>query len=235
MSDWTPKRFWKEAKAEAVEGGFTIRLDGRAVKTPAKALLVLPTLALAEAIAAEWDAQEKVLKPETMPLTKAANSAIDKVAPMRAEVIAELSNYGGSDLLCYRATGPAPLQERQAAAWDPLLDWSAKTLDAPLVVTSGIMPVDQPAQSLDRLTGHVAAFSNFELAALHDLVAISGSLVLALATTRARLTASEAFDLSRIDNHWQVEQWGEDEMEAAAETIRRVAFVQADRFCALCR
>ncbi len=129
---WTAKRFWQAATAEATEGGFTVRLDGRPVKTPAKAPLVLPTLALAQAIAAEWDAQTGTVRPATMPLTRAANSAIDKVAPMRAEVIAELAGYGGTDLLCYRAEGPEALVARQAAAWDPLLDWAATALRAPL-------------------------------------------------------------------------------------------------------
>lgn len=235
MSGWTAKRFWKEATAEAIDGGFTVRLDGRAVKTPAKAALVLPTLALAEGIAAEWNAQQGVVRPGTMPLTRAANSAIDKVAPMRAEVIAELAGYGGSDLICYRAKEPQPLIDRQAAAWDPLVDWAATHLQAPLVLTHGVMPVAQPGASLDRLAGRVAGLSDFGLAGLHDLVAISGSLVLALAVTEGRLTAAEAFAASRVDNRWQAEQWGEDEEETAAEAIRRDAFLQADRFFGLCR
>ncbi len=235
MSGWTAKRFWKEATALETGGGFSIRLDGRVVKTPAKAALVLPTLALAEAVAAEWDAQQGAVRPETMPLTRAANSAIDKVAPMRAEVIAELAGYGGSDLICYRAERPQPLIDRQAAAWDPLIDWAATHLQSPLVLTHGIMPVPQPEASLARLTGHVADLSDFGLAGLHDLVAISGSLVLALAVTEGRLTAEQAFAASRVDSRWQAEQWGEDEEEAAAEAIRRDAFLQADRFFGLCR
>lgn len=235
MSGWATKRFWNRATAEAAGNGFAILLDGRAVKTPAKAPLVVPTLALATAIAAEWDAQTGKVRPETMPLTRAANSAIDKVGPLRAEVIAELSGYGGSDLLCYRAEHPAALTARQAAGWDPLLHWSAETLDAPLAVTHGVIHVAQDPASLDRLHGHVAAFSDFGLAGLHDLVAISGSLVLALAVAHGRLTADDAFAVSRIDSHWQAEQWGSDEEEQAAEALRLAAFRQADRFCTLCR
>lgn len=235
MSGWTAKRFWKQATAEAAETGFTVRLDGRAVKTPAKAPLVVPTLALAQGIAAEWDAQQGVVKPDTMPLTRAANSAIDKVAPLRAAVIAELSGYGGTDLLCYRATEPDALIARQAAAWDPLLDWAATALHAPLSVTHGVIPIPQPQDSLDRLTARVARFGSFELAGLHDLVAISGSLVLALAVAEGRLGADQAFEMSRIDNRWQAEQWGEDAEEAEAEALRRAAFLQADRFLGLCR
>lgn len=235
MSGWTAKRFWKQAAVQATDGGFDIRLDGRPVKTPAKAPLVVPTRSLARAIAAEWDAQEGKVRPETMPCTRAANSAIDKVAPLRAEVIAELAGYGGSDLLCYRATGPQGLIDRQSAAWDPLLDWAATTLAAPLNVTQGVMHVAQPQPSLDRLTARVAAFGAFELAAVHDLVAISGSLVLALAVTEGRLSSEAAFDTSRIDNRWQAEEWGEDEEEAEAEAHRRAAFLQAGRFFGLCR
>lgn len=235
MSGWTAKRFWKQAAVQATDGGFDIRLDGRPVKTPAKAPLVVPTRSLAQAIAAEWDAQEGKVRPETMPCTRAANSAIDKVAPLRAEVIAELAGYGGSDLLCYRATGPQGLIDRQSAAWDPLLDWAATTLAAPLNVTQGVMHVAQPQPSLDRLAARVAAFGAFELAAVHDLVAISGSLVLALAVTEGRLSPEAAFDASRIDNRWQAEEWGEDEEEAEAEAHRRAAFLQAGRFFGLCR
>lgn len=235
MSAWKAKRFWKAATAEAVDAGFTVRLDGRPVKTPAKAALVLPTLAMAEGIAAEWDAQTGEVRPEIMPLTRAANSAIDKVAPLRNGVIAELSRYGATDLLCYRATAPQALIDRQAQAWDPLVTWAAATLNAPLNVTHGVIPVDQPPASLAALSAHVAAFSDFELAGLHDLVAISGSLVLALAVPSRQLTAEAAFDLSRLDNIWQVEQWGSDEDEAATETLRRAAFLQADRFLGLCR
>lgn len=234
MSGWTAKRFWQAAAPEPCEGGFTVRLDGRGVKTPAKVPLVVPTLAMAQAIAAEWDAQQGAVKPETMPVTRAANSALDKVTPQRAEVVALLAAYGASDLLCYRAAGPEALAERQAAGWDPVLDWAAESFGARLAVTRGVMPVAQDAQTVARLEAEVARLSVFELAGFHDLVAISGSLVLALAVIRGRLGVAEAWDLSRIDETWQVEQWGEDEEAAAAEAVRRVAFEAASRFYALC-
>lgn len=234
MTGWAAKRFWTGATAEACDGGFTVRLDGRPVKTPAKALLVLPTQAMAEAIAAEWDAQTGVVRPDTMPATRAANSAIDKVTPLLDAVVDEISGFGGSDLLCYRAVDPPALVARQEAAWAPLLDWAAGAFEAPLVVTQGVIPVAQPAESLARLRAVVAGHSVFELAALHDLVAITGSLVLGLAVARGRLTPEEAFDLSRIDEHWQIEQWGEDEEAAEAEALRRQALLAAGRFFALC-
>jgi chaperone required for assembly of F1-ATPase len=233
MSAWAAKRFWKAATVEACEGGFTIRLDARPVKTPAKQPLVLPTLAMAQALAVEWDAQDGVIKPETMPLTRAANSSIDKVVPNFEAVVDELAGYGGSDLLCYRAEGPEPLVARQAAGWDPLLAWAKDVLHAPLNVTAGVIPVAQPAESVQRLRAHVARHSAFHLAALHDLVAITGSLVLALAVARGHLTAEQAFALSRIDETWQAEQWGEDEEAARAEAVRKAALLDAERFYGL--
>lgn len=234
MSAWAPKRFWKAATAEPCDGGFTVRLDGRPVKTPAKTPLVLPTLAMAQAIAAEWDAQEGLLRPETMPATRAANSALDKVAPQHDAVVEEVARYGGSDLLCYRAEGPAELVARQEAGWGPWLDWAAQSLAAPLHVTTGIIHVAQPPESLARLRAAVAQASPFQLAALHDLVAITGSLVLGLALARGCLTADSAFDLSRIDEHWQAEQWGVDEEAAALDAARRQALRDAAQFHRLC-
>lgn len=234
MSGWKAKRFWKTATAEPCEGGFTVRLDGRAVKTPAKAAFVVPTLALAEAAAREWDAQEGAVKPETMPVTRAANSAIDKLGQQRDEVVGLLAAYGASDLLCYRATGPEGLIARQAAGWDPWLGWSATDLGAPLQVTAGIVPIAQPDESLIRLRAAVDAFDPFRLAAFHDMVAITGSLILALAVTRGRLSAAEAFDLSRIDESWQAEFWGVDEDAAELEAGKRQALLEAERFYALC-
>ncbi len=235
MSGWKAKRFWQAAVAEPCDGGFTVRLDGRAVKTPAKAPLVVPTLAMAEAIAAEWDAQAGEVRPDTMPMTRSANSAIDKIVPQRAEVVEIVAAYGGSDLLCYRATAPEALRTRQAEGWNPLLDWAAEAFGARLVVTDGVIPVAQPVEAVARLRDRVAAQTEFQLAGLHDLVAISGSLVLGLAVTEERLTEAEAWALSRIDETWQVEQWGEDEEAAAMEAHKQVAFREASRFYALCR
>ncbi len=234
MADWAAKRFWTAARAVPEGGGFAVHLDARAVRTPAKAPLILPTEALAIAIAAEWDAQDGKIRPDTMPFTRAANSAIDKVAPMFDLVVDELAGYGGTDLLCYRAEGPPPLVAQHSEVWDPLLEWSATSLGAPLVVTTGVIPVPQPRPSLLRLRAHVAEHSAFHLAALHDLVAISGSLVLALAVARGRIGADEAFAASRIDEAWQISQWGEDEEAAVLEALRAEAFYRAGRFFELC-
>lgn len=230
MSDWKPKRFWKTATATQIDDGFTVLLDARPVRTPAKATLQVPTLAMAEAIAAEWDAQSEVLDPMTMPVTRGANAAIDKVRTQRHEVIELLAEYGDSDLLCYRAAGPETLIKRQAEGWNPVLDWAAKALDAPLAVGEGVMHVAQTPASLENLQKEVAAFDDFALAAAHDLISISGSLVLALAVTKGALAAEDAWLLSRIDEHWQIEQWGEDDLAIASENAKQTAFLNAARF-----
>jgi len=235
MSDWKPKRFWKTARAVACDGGFTVLLDARSVKTPAKADLTVPTMALAEAIALEWDAQGEFLDPGSMPVTRGANAAIDKVSIQRAEVIALLADYGDSDLLCYRAAGPEELIAKQAAGWDPMLEWAAQTLDAQLQVGQGVMHVAQDPKALDRLTAQVAAFDDFALAAAHDLISLSGSLVLALAVTSAALAPEDAWVLSRIDEDWQIAQWGVDDEAEVAALIKRTAFLDAARFYRLSR
>lgn len=232
---WTAKRFWKAANAEAAQGGYTVRLDGRGVQTPARTPLVVPTLAMAHAIAAEWDAQEGKVRPETMPFTRTANSALDKVSVQFDEVAGLIAAYGASDLLCYRAMNPVELVARQAAAWDPLLIWATEALQTPLTVTQGVIPVVQPAQTVARLAARVYDCTPFQLAALHDLVMITGSLVLGLAVSEGHIDTDSAWLLSRIDEDWQVEQWGEDEAAAESEAIRRIALSDAGRFFELCR
>ncbi|NCM95872.1 MAG: ATPase [Rhodobacterales bacterium] len=235
MSAWAPKRFWQNARVEPCDGGFTVRLDARPVRTPAKAALVVPSLTMASAIAAEWQAQQGTIKPETMPVTRSANAALDKIAPQFAEVAGLIAAYGASDLLCYRATGPAGLVARQAAAWDPMLAWAAEALAAPLAVTAGVTPITQPAASLARLTAKVHACTPVELAALHDLVMISGSLVLGLAVTHGHADARTIWQLSRIDEDWQIEQWGQDHEAGESAALRRAALIHAERFHHLCR
>lgn len=235
MSLWAPRRFWTAAAVVPAEGGFAVHLDGKPVRTPLKAPLILPTEALAREVAVEWQAVEGKVDPARMPFTRTANSAIDKVAPQFDDVAGMLAEYGGSDLVCYRAERPAALAARQAEGWDPLLAWAATELDAPLIATAGVIHRAQPAASLAALGRAVRALTPFQLAAFHDLVALSGSLVLALAVTRGRLPAETAWDLSRIDESWQIEEWGEDEEAAELAAVKRADFLRADRFFALCR
>lgn len=233
MSAWKPKRFWKEAGVEKAKGGFAVTLDGRPVRTPAKALLVVPTRALAAAIAEEWNAQEDELRPETMPLTRTANSAIDKVSAQHGEVADLIAAYGETDLLCYRAEAPEALVHRQAAAWDPMLVWAETALGAHLAPVTGVIPAPQDTASLASLAERVRAFDAFRLAAFHDLVALSGSLVLGFAAAEALRPAEEIWEMSCLDELWQAEQWGEDEEAAAHSALKKKAFLDAARFFSL--
>ena len=222
-----PRRFWTDVTVEPAADGFGLRLDDRPLRTPAHAPLHVPTRALAEAIAAEWRAVEAELRPEALPFTRAANVAIDRVAPAPAPVAAHIAAYGGADLICYRAAEPEALRLRQAEAWDPLLSWSAEALGAPLLPVIGLMPLDQPAASLAALRAAVNAHGAFGLVALHDLVTLTGSLVIGLAVTRAALGAEDAWERSRIDETWQAELWGADAEAEAAAALRRADFLRA--------
>lgn len=230
MSGWAVKRFWKEATIAPQDGGFGILLDGRPVRTPAKRPLIVPGEAMARAIAAEWDAQEGKVDPSAMPWTRSANAAIDKVAMQRAEVEAHLASYAGTDLICYRASDPEELRLRQGAGWDPVLDWLAARFDVRLEVTSGVMPVAQDAAAIARLGRVMAPMNDFALTGFHDLVTISGSYSLALAVAKAERAAAEAWALSRIDEDWQIEQWGADEEAAEMAELKRRAFLHAADF-----
>lgn len=230
MADWAAKRFWKDVTVHEEPEGFSVRLDGRPVRTPAKTPLVVPTRPMAEAVAGEWDAQDEKIEPLKMPTTRSANAALDKVAPQRQAVVEMIAAFGETDLLCYRAETPEALAERQAQAWDPLLDWADETFGARLTLVAGVMPVVQPAEATARLTRQMEGMSDFHLAAFHDLVGLTGSMVLGLAVAQAVRTPQEAWDLSRIDEDWQAEQWGRDaEAEAFAEQ-KRDSFLHAERF-----
>ncbi|SLN38226.1 ATP12 chaperone protein [Pseudoruegeria aquimaris] len=235
MAEWKQKRFWKEATAAECDGGFEVLLDGRRLKTPGKAALVMPTRAMAEAVAAEWAAQEGEVKPLTMPVTRSANSAIDKVTPQFDDVAALIAAYGETDLLCYRADGPAELIARQAAAWDPLLDWLDETHGARLGTNAGVMFFEQDAEALARLRKLVFALDPFELTAFHDLVGISGSLVIGLAALAGHMPPEELWALSRIDETWQEELWGTDEEAAEMAQAKKEGFLHAHRFYNLTR
>lgn len=223
------KRFWTQATTRPQDGGHAIALDDRLLRTPAGAPLVAPTPALAAAIAAEWDALGAEIRPERLPLTRAANSAIDRVAGQRAAVVAVIADYGGSDLICYRAAAPEALAARQAARWDPWLTWAVRRHAAPLVATTGVVHQPQPAPSLAALKAAVAAHDAFGLVALHELVSLSGSLILGLAVAEGALPAGEAWELSRLDESWQEEHWGLDPEAEAAAAARRAGFLDARR------
>lgn len=230
MSDWAAKRFWTKVTVERDDTGFAVRLDGRPIKTPAKTPLIMPTQAMADAIAAEWDAQDERVNPLSMPVTRSANAALDKTGPQHAEVADMIAAYGETDLLCYRADSPQGLVSAQNMAWDPLLDWAETALGARLALVSGVMFKAQDPSAIKTLNTQVHALDAFELTAFHDLVSLSGSLILGFAAIRNHLSAEALWPLSRIDEDWQIAQWGEDEEASALAETKRQAFLHADRF-----
>lgn len=224
------KRFWEKVAAEQEDGGWAIRLDGRPVKTPARKALLVPTQALADAIADEWRSVEGEIDPRAMPLTGIANAATDRVAPERQAFAQGLARYADADLACYRAEGPQELVARQEEHWDKLLGWSRRRYDVDFCTTSGLMHVAQPAATVERLGHAVAALDPFRLAGLSPLVTIGGSLIAALAVLEKAIAADAAWDAVSVDERWQLEQWGADaEAEAALENRRR-DFLAAARF-----
>jgi chaperone required for assembly of F1-ATPase len=222
-----PKRFYKQADHAPADGGFVVRLDGKAARTPNRALLTVPDERLAAALAAEWNAQEEVIAPAAMPLTRIVNTAIDGVAANMAAVRAEIVAYAGSDLLCYGATAPEALVKRQHDAWTPLIDWAAKDLGARFRVVEGVMHIAQDAAALAAIDRALAFYDALRLAAIHTITSITGSAVIALAVARGRLSADEAWQAASIDEDWQVEKWGEDSEAAARRGQRRRELVAA--------
>jgi len=200
---------------EAQPEGYRVLLDGKVLRTPAKGHLVVPTRALAAAIAAEWQAQREQIDPASMPLTRLTNSAIDGVAGRQAEVGADIVKYLGSDLVCYRAADPSELVRRQAEAWDPLIDWCQAAFDIKLTVTSGILPVAQPATAGVALGHWLQRLDAFALTAVHAMTTLLGSAVLTLAHANGRLACAEAWAAAHIDEDFQAEKWGVDSVAKA--------------------
>lgn len=230
-----PKRFYTSVTAEPAvsEEGFAILLDGRAVRTPKKMPLVVPTLALAEAIAAEWVAQRERIDPQTMPLSSLAITAIDGVRGAVAEVGADIVKFSGNDLLCYRADAPKGLVERQAEVWDPILQWYEAELGARFILAQGLMPVEQSREALDRITDEVAPFDALALTSLHVMTTLTGSALLALAHAKGYLSAKETWAAAHVDEDWQISQWGEDAEAASRRSMRWAEMQAASRFLEL--
>ncbi len=229
------RRFYKTVAVVDEEQGFCLHLDGRPVRTPGRQSLAVPVRPLADAMAEEWRAQKEMIEPLTMPLTQLANTAIDRVRMVRPALLEELRRYGNSDLLCYRADHPADLVERQDIAWQPVLDWLSMHHGAILNVTSGLMPMDQDAASLDALTGALEGLDDWSLVVVQSVTAVCGSLALALALEAGRLTGDEVFALSQLDETYQREQWGDDAEAAARRDTLRAEVLVAERFLRLVR
>jgi len=229
------KRFWKEARAGASENGFGVALDARPLRTPARVPLIVPSQALAEAIAAEWNAVEKEVDPRALPLTGLANAAIDRMAPELASQQEALARFGESDVVAYRADHPDALVARQTAQWDPVLAWATERYGARMIVVTGIMHKPQPSETLAALQRTVKIYSPFETAALHPLVTLTGSLLLALMLAEGAIAPDAAWDAGQLDELWQAENWGEDALAQTARAEKKAAFDAGWRFLTLLR
>ncbi|MDQ7246055.1 ATP12 family chaperone protein [Dongia sedimenti] len=230
MSIDVNRRFYREAAAVQDAEGWRIALDGKVVKTPARNPLLVPTRALAEAIAGEWAAQDTKVRPDTMPLMQFASTAIDRVAPDRDRIVAETAGYAATDLVCYRAEAPAELVARQAAAWDPLIDWLRERYDVALQVATGVMAIPQSDHALAGLTRAVAAQDDHRLTALAVMTGASGSLALALAVLEDRIGPEAAADAAQLDELFQAERWGIDPEAEKRRAAQRADLVAARRF-----
>ncbi len=228
------KRFWKTASIETVGSGFAIRLDGRPVKTPMRAELVLPNAALAQASLAEWDAVGDDIDPMIMPITGLANAAIDRISADRDGFVGAIAAYGESDLFCYRAQEPEILVQRQADIWDRYLRWAQARYFVTFTVVTGIMHQPQPAPTLVRLKEAVAELNNWQLAAASKIVPITGSLVALLALIEGEVTPSALWPDLVLDELWQEEKWGADDFALKNRRDRENDFMAAARFLEMC-
>jgi len=216
-----PRRFYSQASVEPVDGAFEVRLDGRPVRTPGRAPLALPTMQAAQLIADEFAAQADVMDPTSMPATRLANTAIDGVSQDPQAVLEDILRYAGTDLLCYRAEGPAGLVARQAELWDPVLDWARTALHLRFFLAEGVMHVAQPRETLAVLGAHLARdLDPLRLAALHVMTTLTGSALLAVAVDAGEIDAEAAWRAAHVDEDWNIAQWGEDAETAARRAAR---------------
>jgi len=219
-----PKRFYTEAMHVVGEGGFAIHLDGRALKTPGKTTLVLPTEALGAAVAAEWNAQEKEIDPAAMPLTRIANTAQDAVRDRFDEVAEDIASYAGNDALCYRADDPASLVDIQRRLWDPVVGWAGALLGGHFVLVEGIMHKPQPKAVLKAYRDRLSSETPLRLAALHTITSLTGSALLALALKEDYLDADTAWKAAHVEEDFNIERWGEDAEAARIRTYKKTEF-----------
>jgi len=222
-----PKRFYKEVSVSPDGEEFAVLLDGKAIKTPAKHPLKVPTEALAALLQSEWDAQSETIDPSTMPVTRLVNTAIDGVSLEMQAVFDEIVRFSGGDLLCYRADGPVELVARQTAEWDPVMEWLASEVGARFILIEGIMPQEQPDDAIAAFADALRPFSTpLDLAALHTVTSLTGSAMLALAFARGFIGMDEAWKLAHLDEDWTNEHWGVD-AEAEVRRSKRYQELQA--------
>jgi chaperone required for assembly of F1-ATPase len=228
-----PRRFYATASTAAMADGYAVRLDDKPVRTPARRVLAAPTLALADAIAAEWQAQKDVIDPAKMPLTRLANAIIDGVADAPQPVADEVAKYLASDLLFYRAASPQGLVERQARHWDPILDWARQALGADFKLGEGVVHVAQPEAALAAARAAIPA-EPWRLGAVHAITTLTGSALIALAMARGALSTDAAWQAAHVDEDWNMAQWGRDEMAVERRDFRFAEFQAAATVLASC-
>jgi chaperone required for assembly of F1-ATPase len=230
-----PNRFYKEVSVGDVGGLHSILLDGKPVKTPSGTILALPSSALAHAIAEEWRAQETAMKPQSMLLTKLANTAMDRVAPNPASVREQLLAFAKSDVVAYRAESPADLVERQAFTWDPLLAWARQRFGVSLRTASGLSFIEQDEAAIRALADALEGHDAFVLAGLYSAAALLGSLVISLALFERMLSPESAFAAANLEKIYQAERWGWDPQEIGKADAERAELNQISRFLDLLR
>jgi chaperone required for assembly of F1-ATPase len=229
------KRFYKTAVAVPADDGHAVMLDGRPLKTPGRRGLVLPSLGLAAAVAAEWAAQGETVLPETMPLTRLANTVVDQLPAKRQDALDEIMGYAGADLLCYRQTSPADLAARQAATWQPWLDWLTARLEARLEVALTLEPIEQPAAAIEALSTAAAACDDWQLVGLHAATRLTSSIVLGLAMLEGELGAEAAFDAAMLEELYEIEHWGLEAEQARRHAALRRQLAATELYCRMLR
>ena len=228
-----PKRFYKSATVASYQTGFTIELDGRAVKTPKRKQLLVPSQELAAAIAVEWNALGETIDPQKLPLTKIANTALDGVIGREQEVHDDIVRYIGNDLLFYRAERPQALADRQAAAWNPVLAWIAETFGATFKLTTGIMPIEQSPLAVARVASALTNETAMSLAPLHVMTTLTGSALLTIAHLKGHFTIDQVWQATHVDEDWQIENWGADTEAEERRALRRAEIQSAADFLQL--
>ena len=229
------RRFYKKVAVTGTAAPFSVTLDERSLRTPLKRALDLPTRRLAEAVASEWAAQAEKIDPHSMPYTKLANTALDRVAGDRERIMSQIVDFAGSDLVCYRAEKPRDLIERQARAWQPVLDWARAAFAAEFLVTEGIVHIEQPSRSLGAMRDYLGGKSPWALTALHNMTTLTGSALIAAMACDGAILPAEAWLAAHVDEDWQIEQWGSDEEAGHRRDYRKREFDICLRFCELSR
>jgi chaperone required for assembly of F1-ATPase len=220
-----PARFYKIVDTSPTDGGYGVTLDGRIPKTPAKAPLIVPTLAAAQLLASEWDAQENQVIPASMPITRLVNVVIDRAQETRGAMIEEVVKYAGTDLVCYRAPTPKSLLAAQEAAWDPLMDWAKTTHGIELAISYEAMAIPQPHSSLNALRAQITGYDQWHLTSLAFANGLAGSAIVALALVEGLIDGETAFKAIRVEENWQASRWGADPDEEHVANARRLDLV----------